>query len=127
LEGRAFAGGGLPAGGSDLDKLAIGIGEVEEDVAGTFGSDAAVDVVAHARLAPVSLGFQVIEKGVEVAGGGQGIVLDEEFVEEPVAKGARADGEDVEASGRRVGEANECLAVSGGEWQAALDDGEVGS
>jgi hypothetical protein len=54
----------------------------------------------------VGLGFQVIEERVE---------------------GAGADGEDVETFGGGGIEANEGLAVGGGERNAALGDGDEGS
>ena len=103
LEESIGAGGGLPAGGRDFDELAFGIGEVEEDLGGqeaaATGSDATPDGEALVLAVVVGLGFQVIEDGVEGAGGGQGVVQVEEFVEEPLAVGGGADGEDVEAAG----------------------------
>jgi hypothetical protein len=61
--------------------------------------------------AVVGLGFEVIEDGEEGAGGREGVVLGVELMEEPLAVGAGADGEDVETSGRGGIEANEGLAV----------------
>ena len=62
----------------------------------------------------VGLGFEEVEEGVEGVGGGDGFVLVEEAVEEPIAEGGGAYGEDVEAAGGWDGEANEGLAVGGG-------------
>jgi hypothetical protein len=127
LEESAGAGGGLPASGRDFDKLALGIGEVEEDLVGhdaaTTASDATPDGEALVLLVAVGLGFEVIEDGVEGAGARERIVLDEEFMEEPLAVGAGADGEDVETLGRGAIEANEGLTVGGGEGKSAPGDG----
>ena len=105
LEESAGAGGGGPASGRDFDKLAFGIGEVEEDLGGqeaaATGSDATPDGEALVLAVVVGLRFQVIEDGVEGAGGWQRVVKGEEFMEEPVAVGGGADGEDVEATGMR--------------------------
>jgi hypothetical protein len=151
LEESAGAGGGLPAGGRDFDKLAFGIGEVEEDLGGqeagargrgpgagngvslggqaaaTAASDTAPDGEALVLEVVVGLGFQVIEERVEGAGGWQCFELGEEFMEEPLAVGAGADGEDVETFGGGGIEANEGLAVGGGEGNAAVGDGDEGS
>jgi hypothetical protein len=67
----------------------------------------------------------VIEDGVEGVGGGEGIVLAVELIEEPIAVGAGADGEDVESAGEG-GQANERLAVAGGESDALPGNGEEG-
>jgi hypothetical protein len=77
--------------------------------------------------AVVGLGFQVIEDRVESVGAGQRVELGVEFVEEPLAVGAGADGEDVESSGGGGIEANEGLAIGGGEGNAAPGDGDEGS
>jgi hypothetical protein len=131
LEESAGAGGGLPAGGRDFDKLAFGIGEVEEDAIGhtaaTAASDATPDGEALVLVVMIGLGFQVIENSVESAGGRKRIVLGEEFVEEPLAVGAGADGEDEETGGGGGIEANEGLSVGGGERGAAASDGDEGS
>jgi hypothetical protein len=130
LEESIGPGGGLPAGGRDFDKLAFGIGEVEEDLGGqeavATASDATPDGEALVLAVVVGLSFQVIEDGVKGAGGRQGVVKVEEFVEEPVAVGVGTDGEDVEATGRDT-EANEGLAVGGGEGDAAAGDVDEGS
>jgi hypothetical protein len=103
LEGSIGAGGGFPASGRDFDKLATGIGEVDEDVGGdeaaTTASDATPDGEALVALVVVGLGFEVIEDGVEGTGGWQGVELSVELMKEPLAVGAGADGEDVEALG----------------------------
>jgi len=131
LEESADPGGGLPAGGRDFDKLAFGVGEVEEDLVGhpaaTTASDATPDGKVLVLVVVVGLGFEVIEDSVESAGGREGVVLGEEFMEEPLAVGAGADGEDVESSGGGGMEANKGLAVGGREGSAALGDGDEGS
>jgi len=131
LEESAGPGGGLPAGGRDFDKLALGIGEVEEDLIGhtatTAASDATPDGEALVLVVMMGLGFQVIENRVESAGGRKRVVLGEEFVEEPLAVGAGADGEDEETGGGGGIEANESLSVGGGERSAAAGDGDEGS
>jgi len=134
LEENGGAGGGLPASGRDFDKLFFGVGEVEEDLVGEAvgakASDAAKDREALAGVVEVGLGFEVIEDGVESAGGRQGAEFGVAFVEEPVAKGAGADGKDVAASGGVDGEADECrapcngVAVAGGEGFAASEEGD---
>jgi len=126
LEENAGAGGGLPAGGRDFDELQFGVGEVEEDLVGeamgAAASDAAKDGLALAGFVEVGLGFEVVENGVEFAGGGQGVELGVAPVKEPVAEGAGADGHNAAAS---VGvEADECLAVGGGEGLAALGEAD---
>ena len=131
MEESTGAGGGLPASRRDFDKLAFGIGEVEEDLGGedaaTAGSDATPDGEALVGVVVVGLGFQVIEDGVEGARGRQRFVLGEECMEEPLAVGAGADGEDVETLGGGGIETNEGLAVGGGEGSAALGNGDEGS
>jgi hypothetical protein len=126
LEERAGAGGGLPASGRDFDKLTFGIGEVEEDLvgqdAGTATSDATPDGEVLALVVVVGLGFEMIEDGVEGAGGRERVVLGVKLMEEPLAVGAGADGEDVETLGRGGIEANEGLAVGGGEGKSAAGD-----
>lgn len=103
LEESVGAGGGLPAGGRDFDELALGIGEVEEDLGGdgavAAASDATEDGEALVLFALAGLGFEEIEDGMEGAGGGDGGVLGVEPMEEPLAVGAGADGEDVETTG----------------------------
>ena len=131
LEEGIGAGGGLPAGGRDFDKLAFGIGEVEENVRGyeaaATGSDATPDGEALVLLVVVGLGFQVIDDSVESVGARERVELGIEFVEEPLAVGAGADGEDVETFEGGGIEANEGLAVGGGEGSAAPGDGDEGS
>jgi hypothetical protein len=131
LEESIGSGGDLPTSGRDFDKLALGIGEVEEDLrrddAATTASNAAPDGEVLVLGVVVGLGFEVIEDGVEGTGGGEGVVLDVELMEEPLAIGAGADGEDVESSGGEGMEANEGLAVGGGEGKAAAGDVDEGS
>ena len=103
LEESAGSGGSDPAGGRDFNKLAFWIGEVEENLgrqeAATAVSDATPNGEALVGAAGVvGLGFQVIEDSVEGAGARQGVVLGEEFMEEPLAIGLGADGEDVVTS-----------------------------
>jgi len=128
LEEDAGAGGGLPSVGRDLDILAIRVGEIEEDVGGdgtAEGSDTTPDVEAPIVLVVVvGLGFEVIEEGVESAGSGREVVSGVEFVEEPVAKGGGANGQDAEAAGGGDGEAEEGLAVGGGEDGARFGGGD---
>ena len=125
---RAFgAGGGFPAVGGDFDELAVGVGEVEEDAVGdAVGSRDGRRGGRRGGGGSVRRsdwpGFEVIEEGVELAGGGQGVVAAVEFEEEPVVEGGGADGEDEEASAVE-GDADEGLAVVGGEGEAGLDDG----
>jgi hypothetical protein len=101
LEESVGAGGGGPASGRDFDKLTLGIGEVEEDLGGRdavgiTASDAMPDGEALVLVFVVGLGFEVIEDRVESAGAREGVVLGVELMEEPLAVGAGADGEDVE-------------------------------
>jgi hypothetical protein len=127
LEESAGAGGGGPASGRDFDKLTFGIGEVEEDLvghdAGATASDATPDGEALVLVFVVGLGFEVIEDRVESAGARERVVLGVEFMEEPLAVGAGADGEGVETLERGGMEANEGLAVGGGEGKASAGDG----
>ena len=53
LEGDAFAGGDVPAIGSDFDELALGIGEIEEDLFGSGEGAAGIDAVGDANAAGV--------------------------------------------------------------------------
>src|SRR5271157_3580957 len=89
------ADGGFPAGGGDFDELAVGIGEVEEDALGdagrTAGGHAAKAGEAAAAFAVViGAGFEVMQEGGELAGGGQGGVAAVELAVEPVAEGGGA-------------------------------------
>jgi hypothetical protein len=128
LEESIGAGGDLPALGRDFDKLAIRIGEVEEDLvgdgAGSAGTDATPNGEALVVVTLAGLGFQVIEDGVEGVGCGDGIVFRKELVEEPVAIRAGANGEDEESAGGWGIEAYEGLAIGGGEGDAAAGDPE---
>jgi hypothetical protein len=128
LKESVGAGGGGPAGGGDFDKLTLGIGEVEEDLGGhdaggITASDAMPDGEALVLVFVVGLGFEVVEESVEGAGAREGVVLGVEFMEEPLAVGAGADGEDVETVEGGGMEANEGLAVGGGEGKASAGDG----
>jgi len=119
------AGGGLPGGGRDFDELQLGVGEVEEDLVGeavrAAVSHAAKDGGALVGLVEVGLGFEVVEDGVEFAGGGQGVELGVASVKEPVAEAGGADGHRAAAS--VIVETDEGLAVGSGEGFAAA--GEV--
>jgi hypothetical protein len=55
-------------------------------------------------------------------GCGDGVVFDEELIEEPLAEGGRADRKDIEAAGGRFVETDEGLAVTGRERDAAPGD-----
>jgi len=106
----------------------LAIGEVECDPVGRevdTGGDAAIDGEVLVVVVFVGLGFEVIEDRVEGVGGGKGIVLGEEAIEEPVAIGAGADGEDVVAAGGEA-KADEGLSVGGGKGEPLLGDGEQG-
>jgi hypothetical protein len=61
----------------------------------TTASGATPDGEAVACVVVVGLGFRVIE---DSAGGRQRAVLGEEFMEDPLAAGTGADGEDAETS-----------------------------
>jgi len=67
----------------------------------------------------VGLGFEVIQDGVEGVRGGDGIMFGEKLTKEPVAKGGRAGREDVETAGGGFVQADEGLAVTGREGDAA--------
>ena len=79
LEGDAFAGGHLPSIGSDFDELALGIGEVEEDLFGSGGGAAGIDAAGDVNAAGVGiaggLGVEVTEDGAEGLGSGNGFVV----------------------------------------------------
>ena len=128
LEEDVGAGGGFPAGGGDFDELTIGIGEIEEDLIGDTaragGSDAAKDGKAlPAFVVMAGAGFEEVEEGVELVGSKQEFVAAVELVEEPIAEGGRADGVGEEASTVEA-DADEGLAVTGGELDGGFDDGE---
>ena len=150
MKESAGADGDVPARGRDFDELTLGIGEVEEDLGGhdagmagaggwrtgagdsvglvwqdgaITASDAMPDGEALVLVFVVGLGFEVIEDGVEGAGARERVVLGVEFMEEPLAVGAGADGEGVETLERGGMEANEGLAVGGGEGKASAGDG----
>jgi len=102
--------------------VAIGIAEVEEDLGGDEGGTAVSDAAGHGEALVIlhaGLGFEEIEDGVEGVGGGDGVELGIDPVEEPISKRGGADGED--AAGRD-GDLNEDLAVAGGEGGALPDD-----
>src|ERR1035441_6639930 len=124
---KSRCGGNSPVAGGDFDELALGIGEVEEDLigkeGGAAGADAAEDGKALVDAVLVGLGVEVIEDGVEGVRGGDGIELIEESEEEPIAVFGGPDGEDEEATGGSV-EAHEGLPVGGGEGDALLGDGD---
>jgi len=127
FERDAFPGGHLPAIGSDFDELALGIGEVEEDLFGSGGGAAEIDAVGDANAAGIGiaggLGVEVMEDGAEGVGGGNGVVVGEALVEEPPAKGAGADGECVIAGGQG-GNGHEGAPVDGSEGDAAMGNAE---
>jgi len=117
------AGGNLPAGGRDFDILAIGIGEVEEDLGGDVVAGAAPAAAKDGEALAVGVlagqGFQEIEDGVEGVGGGEDFVARDGLVDEPVAELRRADGEDA-AGG--FGDADEDLPGVAGEGHARPGD-----
>ena len=127
LEECIGLGGDAPAAGGDFDELTLGVGEVEEDLfgeeSGAAGADTAEDGETRVVAVLAGLGLEVIEDGVEGVGGGKSVVLAVELIEEPIAVGAGADGEDVE-SAAGDSEANEGLTVAGGERDALPGDGE---
>jgi hypothetical protein len=97
LEEGVVTGGDGPALGGDGDELAVGIGEIEEDLAregAAAGADATPDGEGLAIGGEFGLSFEVMEDGVKGVGGGEGIVFGEELEEEPVAEGGGADGKD---------------------------------
>ena len=104
-KGTPSRGGDVPASGSDFDELAVGVGEIEEDLVGSGEGAAGIDAEGDADVAGIGiaggLGFEVMEDGVEGLGGGDGVVGGEGLVEEPVAEGAGAEGEGVDS--RRAG------------------------
>ena len=59
----------MPAIGSDFDELALGIGEIEEDLFGSGGGAAGIDAVGDANAAGMGiaggLGVEVTEDGDE--------------------------------------------------------------
>jgi len=122
LEESVVTGGDVPAFGGDGDEAAAGIGEVEEDLAEdgmtAAGADATPDGEGLVFTGIVGLGFEVIEDGAEGLGGGERIELGEDVIEEPVAEGGRADGQDEEAAGGGLVETDEGLAVRGRERDA---------
>jgi len=122
LEEGVVGDGGLPAAGGDFDKLALVIGEVEEDLAGDEGGTAVCDAEGYVdapEIFDAALGFEEIEDGVEGVGGGDGVALGVDAKEEPVAKVRGADGE---VAAGRDGDLNECLAVVGFEGKAVADE-----
>jgi hypothetical protein len=123
-------GGDAPALGGDFDELAFGVGEVEEYFLGSGGGEAAgVDAEGDADVAGVGiaggLGIKVMEDGVEGVGGGDGFVVGEGLVEEPLAEGAGADGEGAMAGGLG-GNGDEGASAEGGEGGGALGDPKEG-
>ena len=113
--------------GSDFDELSVGVGEVEEDLFGSGGGAAGIDAVGDANAAGVGiaggLGVEVTEDGAEGLGGGNGFVVGEALVEEPLAKGAGADGEGVIA-GEQGGNGHEGASADGSEGDAAIGNAE---
>jgi len=123
--------GGFPAVRRDFDKLALGVGEVEEDLAGGGAGPADADTAEYgAALVGGVLagqGFEEIEDGLEGMGGGDEVVFGVDAIEEPIAPGWGAEGEDGSAPGGGGGKADEDLAVAGGEGLASSGDvGEAG-
>jgi len=96
LEEDVGAGGGGPPGGRDFDELALGVGEIEEDlageVAGASGTDTADDLEAGGAGVGGGAGFEEVEDGAEGVGSGDGVVFGEELGEEPLAVLGGADG-----------------------------------
>jgi hypothetical protein len=95
--GMAGAGGWRLGAGGRGPGAGNSVGLVRQD-SGITASDAMPDGEALVLVFVVGLGFEVIEERVEGAGAREGIVLGVEFMEEPLAVGAGADGEDVETS-----------------------------
>jgi len=117
-----FAGVDLPAGGSDYDVLALGIGEVDEDAGGEIVLGAEADAAKDGGGAVGELagqGLEVIEDGVHGVGGGEGLVMSDGLVDEPIAELRGAEGQGESAG---FGHADEYLAVVVDEGHASLDD-----
>ena len=66
---------------------------------------------------------EVVEDGAEGVGGGDGVVVGEALLEEPLAEGAGADGEGVTA-GIHVRNGHVGASADGGERAAAIGDTE---
>ena len=130
LEGSLPGGGDLPSLGGDFDELAIGVGEIEEDLFGSVGRAASIDAAGdgdvEAAFVARGLGLEVMTEGVPGRGTGDGFKLGEGFAEEPFAKGAGTDGEgEVAGIGAGVGgDVDEGLALGGSEGAGAVGDGE---
>ena len=129
FEGDAFAGGYAPAGGGDFDELAGGVGEVEEDPFRSGGGAAGIDAAGNTDVAAMGisggLGLEVMDDGGEGRAGGDGVVLGEGLVEEPLAKGAGADGEGAIAGGLAA-DGDEGASAHGSKGDAALGNAEEG-
>ena len=97
---------------------------------GSGGEAAGVDAVGDADVAGLGiasgLGVEVMEDGAEGVGGGDGVVVGEGLVEEPLAEGAGADGEGAKAAEGLGGNGDEGASADGGEGGAALGDAEEG-
>ena len=76
-------------------------------------------------MTPSGLGFEVVEDGAKGAVGGDGFVLGEGLVEEPLAEGAGANGQGAIA-GELGGDGHEGASVDGGEGDAATGNGQEG-
>jgi hypothetical protein len=129
FERDALTGSDDPAGGSDFDELAVGVGEIEEDLFGSVSEAARIDAIGDADVGVVriagGMGFEVVKDGAEGVGGGDGFVLGEELVEEPKAEGVGTDGEGAIAGGLG-GDGDEGASAGGVEGGAALGDAEEG-
>jgi hypothetical protein len=128
LEEGVIAGGDVPSFSRNGDKLPVGIGEIEENFAGDGIRAASTHATPHGEALVVTglvgLGFEVIEDRVEGVRSGDGVIFGEKPGEEPVAKGRRADRKDVEPAGGWFVQADEGLAVTGREEDAAAGDAE---
>ena len=126
FEGDAVADGSLPTGGGDLDELAFGIGEIEEDLFGEGAVAARIDAAGDADVAGFrvagGLGFEAMADGGEGVGGGDGFEFGVALAEEPFAEGAGADGEGAGA-GDGGRDADKGLAGGGGKGEGAIEDG----
>lgn len=122
IEGDLGGGGDGAGVGSDFDELAGGVGEIDVEL-GCFGTEVAAAGNADVR-ARGGLGFEVaVERGERVGGGDRAVGL-EKLAADPIAEGARADGESARAIDDGVGEPEKSAAIGGGEREAVLDECE---
>ena len=88
-------------------------------------ADAAPDGETGEAWVVGGAGFEVMDYSAESAGVGRFAVLAVVLGEEPVAKALGADGDGEDSAGD-VLEANEGLAVAGGEGEGGIGDGQKG-